>query len=63
MSSNLPPGVTDAMIDEHFGSDEDCERCGTYDECAFGHDPAECRADREAAEADRAYDAMKDGDL
>lgn len=27
MGGNLPDNVTDKMIDDHFGSPPDCERC------------------------------------
>lgn len=30
--SNLPPGVTDRMIDEQFGGDDDREYCDTCGE-------------------------------
>jgi hypothetical protein len=49
--SNLPPGVTDAMIDAHFGPGE-CGECedGNHAECEQG----ECRCDvcEEDARAD-----------
>lgn len=66
---NLPPGVTDADIDRHFGADklhecrdcgddvyegEDCENCGEY--CPTEDDL------REEAE-ERKFDAMRDEGL
>lgn len=43
MSSNLPPGVTQKMIDDHFsGPCEDCEG-GRHEDC-MGQD-GDCRCD------------------
>lgn len=61
--SNLPPGVTDKMIDDHFsGPCEDCEG-GRHEDC-MGQD-GDCRCDvcedaarEDAAEA--AYERWKD---
>ena len=67
--SNLPPGVTQKMIDDYFsGPCEDCEegrhedcsdsecRCEPCDEAAR-EDAAELRAEiRREEEADRRYD-------
>ena len=57
--SNLPPGVTNAMIDEHFGS-----LCDEFEDglcgdvlCPFDGDPDECHADAVADAADHANDS------
>jgi hypothetical protein len=34
MASNLPPGVTQRMIDDHLSADRPCEVCGYFpDDC------------------------------
>lgn len=60
--SNLPPGVTDRMIDDHFGPGP-CEPCedGEHSDCEGG----ECRCDEceEAARedaAEAAYESWKE---
>ena len=62
--SNLPPGVTQSMIDAHFSGP--CPECaeGKHDEC----DDSECVCQPcdEIAEdlaADAAYEARKERDL
>lgn len=72
--SNLPPGVTDRMIDDQCGPDE-CETCGGEGEVLVsgekedcedcngsGHaeTPAERRARMEEEKADRDMDEAKD---
>lgn len=63
MSDNLPPGVTDAMVDEACGFiAAECEDCHDHDGCFYNYDLDACLLDREADAADRANDAAKDGD-
>jgi hypothetical protein len=65
MSSNLPPGVTDKMIDDHFGGEEEC-RWHPWDEDERGPYPGgpcpDCEAAREAYEDD-AYDRWRDDQM
>jgi hypothetical protein len=54
MSSNLPPGVTQKMIDDYFAGP--CEEClnGDHDECT----DSECRCDEcEEAARDDYYES------
>ena len=56
MPSNLPPGVSDADIDRHFG--------GSDEPCPHNEDPAycgQCTEDFEQEAADALYAMMKDG--
>jgi hypothetical protein len=62
MLSNLPPGVTDATIDDLYRRDE-CEDCPRYERCGFDYDLRACWADAMDDVADRAIDAARDEDL
>ena len=57
MSSNLPPGVTQKMIDDYFGDKPLCEPCenGDHGDCERGD--CECDPCREA-EVEDYYESL-----